>query len=206
MIQLLGISGHKHSGKSEIAKQLTAQGYTILKFADALKDMVCEIVGCTREELEERKEEPLHIYIDYYAFATIVNRTGFDKEKLAPLLRGRTFHSIRHLLQFLGTDVIRKFDENWHVKKLQEKLVPGGMYAVDDMRFHNEVAFIEGEGGVTLRINRPGTGKDAHESETALDDYAFDYVIQNDSTLSALESNVRALLAKLMENENVPVI
>lgn len=36
-------------------------GWKIVKFADKLKDMVCTLIGCTREQLEDRefKETPL---------------------------------------------------------------------------------------------------------------------------------------------------
>ena len=61
---LIAISGKKQSGKNAIAKiinQLTNNKYEEKCFADKLKDMVCILLGCTREQLEDRgfKEQEL---------------------------------------------------------------------------------------------------------------------------------------------------
>ena len=59
---IIGISGRIGSGKDtagEILRDIT--GWPIAKYADALKDCVCRIIGCSRETLEDRefKERPL---------------------------------------------------------------------------------------------------------------------------------------------------
>lgn len=108
----------------------------------------------------------------------------------------------RHLLQYIGTDVIRKknpslwvdfvammlsyFHENWDYV-----LIP-------DCRFPNEIAVMieNGFDVVHLRVERPGfenglTGKQSeHASETALDDFVPDYKIINSGNLKALEEKV----------------
>lgn len=56
---------------------------------------------------------------------------------------------------------------------------------VSDFRFPVEVI----EGATTVKIYRPQIeSEDSHESETALDDFDFDVVIKNDSTLDELDT------------------
>ena len=53
---IIGISGKKTVGKNTIAKiinQLTNNKYEEKCFADKLKDIVCLLIGCTREQLED---------------------------------------------------------------------------------------------------------------------------------------------------------
>ena len=86
-------------------------------------------------------------------------------------------------------------------------------WLVTDVRFPNEAKAIEQRGGVTIRINRPdvidttdlpGINKTAfklrlneHPSETALDDYLFDYTIDNDDTIEELVEKVKVILKNL---------
>ena len=61
---IIGVSGHMNSGKDLVGliiQHLTDSNWKIKKFADKLKDIVCLLIGCTREQLEDRKfkETPL---------------------------------------------------------------------------------------------------------------------------------------------------
>ena len=81
-------------------------------------------------------------------------------------------------------------------------------WIISDTRFPNELKAIKDRGGITIRIIRPDfventlTGekfpvkvhRQEHESETALDNYKFDYEIQNDGTIAELIGKVEAIL------------
>lgn len=105
----------------------------------------------------------------------------------------------RQMLQYVGTDVIRKqnptlwvdfvammlkyFHENWDY------------VIIPDCRFPNEVTtmFENGFGTVHLRVVRPNfesplsEEQQKHPSETALDDTVPDFYIENTGTLEELE-------------------
>ena len=74
-------------------------------------------------------------------------------------------------------------------------------WIITDVRFPNEVEAIEDKGGTVIRIERTprsyGTEFEIeHSSETALDDYDFDYVINNNGSISDLIDKVRQILIK----------
>src|SRR5690606_4016638 len=68
-------------------------------------------------------------------------------------------------------------------------------YVITDCRFPNEAQAINRAGGLVVRVQRPGNGPaNDHPSETALDDYQFDGVINNDGTLEDLATRVEDFL------------
>ena len=94
----------------------------------------------------------------------------------------------RQLLQWWGTDVVRKKNENFWVNTVMRlaAVLDGEIdyLVIDDCRFPNEVELWKHEYGyLTLRIERPGhenalnEEQRRHPSETALDDYEFDVTI-----------------------------
>lgn len=87
-------------------------------------------------------------------------------------------------------------------------------WVITDVRFENEAKAIKDRDGVIIRINRDDyffdeDGKriipsknyvnvpiNQHPSETALDDYSFDYVISNNGTITQLIKQVKLILIK----------
>ncbi len=100
--------------------------FEIKKFADKLKDMVCLLIGCTREQLEDRKfkekelgEEWRVHYNWHYKLKSDSNPTGragklfFTREESDLEMLSVTYNGLAHgtyvltprkLLQLLGTD------------------------------------------------------------------------------------------------------
>lgn len=85
-------------------------------------------------------------------------------------------------------------------------------WIITDLRYPNEYAAIKDRDGITIRVNRSQTFindkgnkvvrngsllNNFHYSETALDDYPFDYVIDNNGTIEDLIQKVKTLLTKL---------
>ncbi|MDR1914819.1 MAG: hypothetical protein LBQ68_10125 [Clostridiales bacterium] len=113
----------------------------------------------------------------------------------------------RHILQYVGTDLVRSRDENFWVDNIIRfsKIIERDMdyVLIDDWRFPNEYTrWIEqGFENVTkLRVVRTGYDsiltpeQQLHPSETALDNYNFDYTITT-STLAELQSECVRLLS-----------
>jgi hypothetical protein len=68
-------------------------------------------------------------------------------------------------------------------------------FVITDVRFPNEANLIKLKGGEVWRVNR-GANKpiNSHSSESAMDDYKFDRIISNESTIQSLESEVFKLM------------
>lgn len=136
----------------------------------------------------------------------------FDRISFAALLKkfarrfgwsGKKDDKGRRFLQDLGM-VVRQYDENFwideafrEIAKLEKKTGQKD-FVVTDVRFSNEARVIKGVGGVIVRITRPDEiTDDSHASETELDDYPFDYVIESvHGDLNSLYARVDEVVAK----------
>ena len=109
----------------------------------------------------------------------------------------------RHLLQYVGTDVVRKKAPDFWVDFIISVLNlfedAWDYVIIPDSRFPNEIAKLRTCGfDVThIRVIRGGDfvspltpEQQQHASETALDDYPVDYAIHNDGSLNDLEGKV----------------
>lgn len=146
---IIGLAGKKGSGKDTVAKLIQVltmfpkmsddnvikslkkdfsnEPYKIVRFADKLKDFVCSLIGCTREQLEDRvfKETELGEEWVYYkayvpsltgieyievnrVFATesealgVITELGYTRYKIISKR-----HSPRTLMQMIGTEAGR---------------------------------------------------------------------------------------------------
>lgn len=236
IIQILTAMPHLNTeGVLSFLKRDINSPYKIKKFADKLKDFVCMLIGCTREQLEDQdfKEKELgpewdriissdgKIYLPY-------DYADLEYSKLTPRL----------LLQLIGTDCIRdKVHPNAWVNALfadykiirhksnfnsndrymgDEPIYPN--WIITDTRFENELEAVKQRNGITIRVQRPEycpncpmedlTSQDCgdcavyqdeiyqglHESEIALDNSKFDYVLENNGTLEDLIRAVKQIL------------
>lgn len=106
----------------------------------------------------------------------------------------------RTLLQFVGTEVIRRKAPDYWVNFLKDilRFFPDSwdFVLIPDCRFPNEVDMIE---GTHLRVVREGfespltKEQQSHESEVALDDHTYDQLIVNDGTQFELYNKCEAL-------------
>lgn len=115
----------------------------------------------------------------------------------------------RHLLQYVGTDIIREKEPNFwinFIKKITELFDSEWDYMIiPDCRFPNEIECLK-DGKHTVRhirvvrknFNSPLTEEQQkHPSETALDNIEPDYYIYNDGTLDELKTKLESLLIEL---------
>jgi len=70
-------------------------------------------------------------------------------------------------------------------------------WIITDVRFPNEAKAITDRNGINIRLQRGGDydiDNNVHESETALDLYKFDYVINNNGTIEELIEQIKEIL------------
>jgi len=217
--------------------------WKVVKYADALKDIVCILTGCTREQLEsdEFKTSKLSDEWIRYGYAdgffkyykngkeeTKMNNVQCDKERyeLEYRTNWQTAYKVhptyRELLQYIGTDLLRnQLHEDVWVNALMSKYKPNvcsGVthcalagkpeiscnqcpeypnWIITDVRFPNEAKAVKYRGGIVIKINRYNSNQqlfNQHESEIALDNYEFDYVIDNNGTIEELIGQVKNIL------------
>ena len=108
--------------------------------------------------------------------------------------------TVREFLQKLGTDALRDgLHPNTWVNALMSEYKPDSNWIITDCRFINEANAVKKENGIIVRVNRMGiVPVNNHSSETGLDGYEFDHVIENYGNFNDLVLKVQALLIKYM--------
>lgn len=155
------------------------------------------VAGMIRDELKERNERVL---IAHYAdLLKYICRTffGWNGEKDA---------YGRHLLQYVGTDVIRKHAPDFWVSFLADILQYFGenwdYVLIPDTRFPNEIEELRSRGFDVMHVRVERHNFDSplteeqkkHPSETALDDVEADWYIPNGYGLDELRRTVNAFV------------
>lgn len=196
---VVALGGKIGSGKSSIADMLVGEGWVRLSFATRLKEIVAWLIGVRPEEINSLKNVRAT-----YSFGTapciyIARETGLPLEKIEPLLAGRVFFNVRSVLQYIGTDVIRVIDPDWHCRTVRDWILSdqGKNYVIDDLRFMNELEMVRSfDGSKVFYIDRPGLEHNLHKSEYSLEvsDFNEGEVITNDGTLDELFVKVREKL------------
>ncbi len=189
MSRLVSFSGKKWSGKSFAAKILEQHGFTRLSFASPLKSVCAKLASMSLERLDLVKDEqfvvPLKVSKVEASRELGIDVTGFNFPE---------FTSPRHMLQYIGTDVVRQFNPAWHIERFIEVYSQTcGNVVVDDVRFPNELECIRSLGGTSVYIesSRRESGV-LHVSECSVSLTDFDNVIINDFTLAFVQ-NLKSL-------------
>ena len=160
-MKLIGISGKIGTGKSTLGQHLChilGDGWIRKAYGDFLKEEVSTMFG--------------------FPTGWCYSEDGKNKIIETGILRG----AVRELMQWWGTEVRRKNDPDYWVKKMDEWLCTDFLRGehhsciIDDVRFPNEAELVHKFGGKLIRVN-PYEGWTCeqqfrdHESETALDDW-----------------------------------
>lgn len=164
-MNLIGLTGHKGSGKDTAAAALMPLGYTNLKFATPLKEMTRALfrsLGIPLEQIDRMVE-------------------GDMKECRSVRLPG---HTPRYVMQTLGTEWGRDCmgEDFWvNVARARAAYHPGRRL-FSDVRFRNEAQMIRDLGGVIIKIERPGLDIDlSHPSEQEIALIEPDVVFDNET-------------------------
>lgn len=161
---LIGVSGKARAGKdlfadtlNQVMRDLGYETYQVKKYADPLKNICRILTGSENWETSEDKHEMLDSY-------------GVSK---------------REFMQIIGTECIReKFPNAW-LNATLSKYDGSTPWIITDVRFPNEVKAIEDRGGLLIRIEstRWDGGAGNHTSETALDEYPFENIVYNNTSV-----------------------
>jgi hypothetical protein len=209
---IVGISGFISSGKGTVATQLTEKyGFRKDSFAASLKDACAVMFDWPRDMLEGETAESREWreQVDEW-WAT---KLGIPN--LTPRLA----------LQLIGTDALRNnFSNAMWFTTLENRIRknPSQNVVISDVRFPNEIKFIQDMGGVMIKVNRgaspiwyetamlankgnslaknamTSTYSDAHFSEWAWVGAKFDFELNNDSTLDILTAQVDEVITRLL--------
>lgn len=229
---VVGVSGKKGSGKDSISAALasmTGKPFIISSFAKELKSNsqeMFDVIGVMHSNgsTEDMIVNTLIVQNELWSIPFItpnmhklVQGVVEDYDNgIEPNAWKRSPGAWRGL-QILGTDIRRRQDDRYWVKKtvefILEQLVNGVSVFISDARFINEIKAMESLGATTIRMNvskevqfarlssRDGSTPSAeallHPSETELDDYVFDYSIDNDGD-GTIEEHASFLLSKIM--------
>ena len=190
---IIGICGLIGSGKDTIAEYLIKEhNYIKLSFADKLKDSVATMFDWDRELLDGKTNESRQWRESIDKYWT--NETG---EEITP----------RYVLQLFGTECMRDgfYDGIW-VSLTKKKILdnPDKNFVIPDVRFPNEAKMIYGINGQVWRVKRgqdpdwfseyQSLGvepKDVHPSEWAWANTKFTCILENNSTIESLKSQVQ---------------
>ena len=207
MGKIIAIGGRIGSGKSVLASICQKAEYEKLYFALPLKQLVANLIHVNLEEINSLKNvEKQYKFSDMdYMFLSKETRIPYEtiRKEMLPI----EFKTVRQLLQFIGTDLIRKYNTNWHVNKIKHMIDKTKNYVIDDVRFPNELELIKQLGGDAWFIVRPIINNVSnHESETSLTWHDFgNKIIINDSSLSLFKFRWETFLShydKSMEERN----
>ena len=190
MAKLILVSGKKRSGKdystSLLAGSLRSRGYSVevKSFAEPMKQIMSVIFGVSLGTIETAKNEPHNFPIVMTQSNTEANAVRFSTD-------------MRQILQRFGSEAMKPIfgDDVW--VRLMDQYVQSSsadFIIVTDFRFLIEHI----PSATTIRIKcNLAESADQHVSEIELDDFAFDYVLNNDNhqlTQQDLDNFVTMLL------------
>jgi hypothetical protein len=173
--KIIGISGKFGTGKDTVAESIIRRNpeYELCPFAENVKHIVSIITGTTISEQYTRSGKakiPVGMPFTIGKYQQIVGQGMRD---------------------LISPDV---WVNATLLKSAEYKIIP-------DVRYPSEVKSIEEHGGIVIRLLRENLdlqdGRDPnHTSETALDGYVFDYVVENDSSIEDLNGQISKILSK----------
>lgn len=199
MTRLVALSGRKKSGKTTLSSILEVNGFNRISIADPMKSLLSKLY---RDDIrlfytEQGKEVILR---EPYRWgpneaARLEQLAGLPMQCLSR--EKMTFYRRREAMQYVGTEVLRKYDPNFHVNRFVEsfKAMPENKRVyIDDIRFREELNAVISIGAISLYIVRPYHldchPSSDHSSETSLlrRDFNPENVIINMWSLQSLRN------------------
>lgn len=194
---IIGVSGKAQSGKDTVSKMIA---YTIWYYNYSQR---LEPFG-----IEHYNEQMLQYYniinrIDWYqtSFADKLkqclsvilrtSRSNFEDNMFKQSTVEWLGISVRELLQKFGTAIRNEVCDDFWVKACLKDFEDYNNYLITDVRFKSEAKGIKDLEGIIVRVNREGAGAGNHISEIDLDNYPFDYIINNDGSMEDLLFKVK---------------
>ncbi len=211
---ILGFAGKAASGKTTAARHLATLldgEVLIIPMAMVLREEVEEflnrinaaeyvplVYGCQEDKIKvfHVNEEKARAHCPGWDHFIDAHSDIQDRKK-------ETSVTVRRILQWWGTEYRREQDPDYWTKAWAAKVESYDLekthILVDDIRFMNELETLRAEGGLIVKIVRPGfNGAGNHASETSLDNFTeWDDIIINDGTLPQFLDKIASLTRKL---------
>lgn len=181
---LIGIQGKQGSGKDTVAKLIQYHThpdkheisvekwldsynhilphfrpsyYEVVRFADDIKDEVCKIVGCTREQLEDRefKEIPIekHYNLSPRNMFKLIGTHG--REQIHPdIWVNSLFKRYEPQGRIIGMAYYDKFGKQTIVETSNPININYPAWLIPDVRYPNEAQAILDRNGINIRVYR----------------------------------------------------
>lgn len=177
-----------------------------MMFADKLKQVASELLNCS-----------VHFWEDPNFKASVVkqyNLTGREiLQKIGESMRREIgediwvnslfndYDNLNYIVQEPFNDGDIEHEDLMDYKSKSHTIKPNVI--ITDVRMPNEAKAIKDRGGILIRIDRNTGFIDNHISETALDDYdGWDYIINNNGTLTNLFNQVKEIYGKILQENN----
>ena len=176
---IIGLSGWAQTGKDSVGNVLQKNHEMAQRaFADPMRESMKKLDPYVNEEGMRLSD-------------ALIREGGWEWAKKNT--------DTRRLLQIYGTDIGRKmFGEDFWVDQAFKGIEELRQIVFTDTRFPNEAQRVKDSGGTVWRISRPGVeAANDHASEHALDDWNFDYHINNNGTLEELATQVDNAVARI---------
>lgn len=204
---IIALSGQKRSGKDSCADVLVRQHkFEKLSLANPIRELGEEIFGIPVSTFidDHLKEKPFSspLFLEEWNIDDIVVYVE-DKWNMPVSAKSlqtmRTFAGTqlnhpRHVLQFVGTELLRNnIDKDIFLKLADQKINNSSKnIVITDCRFSNERQWFKNQGATLCLIKRPQmTFNDTHSSENDLgteDEYSV--VMTNDGSLSRFQLDI----------------
>ncbi len=205
MTKLVAISGRKGSGKTTVANAFASRfdkfhslddynatenmafklySCKCFNFADSLK-VFCRDYLNIDEKLWLGEESLKDTLVSHILWENMPHHSDlvYDNNKEVMVAKMQKYYgpmSVRQILQQMGTEVGRRiWPDIWlnACFKSIERENPG-IAVIGDCRFRSEADAVKARGGIVVRLTRK-VKEDTHSSETDLDNYNFDVVVDN---------------------------
>lgn len=187
---IIAFSGRARSGKTTLANEVIKYGYIKISYADKLKKLLSQIYGWAIETLSDtkKKEEllPEPVVWNEETAKTLAKLINTTKKLNSNYV---LFLTRRDAMQYVGTQVLREYDSNFHVKELKKQIQSNINYVLDDVRFDNEYKLLQSLNATCIFVTRPYyKSYSNHDSEVCLNRLMFDYNILNDGNIKVFIS------------------
>jgi hypothetical protein len=149
--KIIAFGGKKHCGKTTLSLYHCEKfKYKLINFADSLKNIIAHTLNISVDTLNANKDIILEEN-NTYNFSSndklqyLSDELKINKNIISDSLLNKKFYSIREILQYIGTDIIRKHDEMWHIDRLHDSILQSSYnnFCIGDLRFKNEKDYIQ---------------------------------------------------------------
>lgn len=185
---VIAFAGRLRSGKTELSKICEQYGYERIYFALPLKRLIAHLIEGTIEDVNNLKTVEKNYKLNDNQLEYVAKETNIPLETVKNVIGDTVFKNTREMLQIIGTELIRGYNNDWHVNKIREMIDPTHNYVIDDMRFPNEKLMVDMLGGISFFVIRPNSLENIsnHPSESSLHWQEFSNIIVNDRSLDYL--------------------